>query len=242
MFQTRKCRWTSFARWALASSAAVMVALSSSAVRGAPRQNFIAEAPVDFEEPETALGTGCSTDADCDDGLFCNGQEVCDSGGCVSLGPPCDADICDENADQCGEGGSQSTFCAYLGDHGIQGRQDKDTFYFDATFGESLNIVVDENPLDDSTNGGEAIVSLQGFPAGAFYPLLNMNVSGSLPLSFDTTAGFSGTFRVVIRPNPRPNGPDAEPMRGSYCLSIDSSMGAASNLEAGDNVESDGAN
>jgi len=51
----------------------------------------------------------CATDADCDDGLFCNGAETCDPlGACRPGTPPCaDADpcttiTCDETADACG--------------------------------------------------------------------------------------------------------------------------------------------
>ncbi|RMD67387.1 hypothetical protein D6817_01770, partial [Candidatus Pacearchaeota archaeon] len=50
----------------------------------------------------------CSTNADCDDGLYCNGQEQCQQGVCVSGTPPqcddgiqCTVDTCDENTDSC---------------------------------------------------------------------------------------------------------------------------------------------
>ncbi len=52
---------------------------------------------------------GCTTDADCDDGLWCNGTETCDPGsGCkAGTSPVCDdgnsctVDLCDELADSC---------------------------------------------------------------------------------------------------------------------------------------------
>ena len=51
----------------------------------------------------------CASADDCDDGLFCNGDEVCDPGsafasaqGCRAGTPPC-ADSCDEVADACVE-------------------------------------------------------------------------------------------------------------------------------------------
>ncbi|MCA9526781.1 MAG: DNRLRE domain-containing protein, partial [Myxococcales bacterium] len=53
---------------------------------------------------------GCQRDADCSDGLFCNGAETCDvaSGDCVAGAPPvcddgieCTTDACDERADRC---------------------------------------------------------------------------------------------------------------------------------------------
>lgn len=49
------------------------------------------------------LGTACNTDADCDDGRFCNGEEVCRDGACAPGTPPalsdeiaCTLDVCDE--------------------------------------------------------------------------------------------------------------------------------------------------
>ncbi|MBO6937719.1 MAG: putative metal-binding motif-containing protein [Deltaproteobacteria bacterium] len=61
----------------------------------------------DVTEPDPDLGAACSTDAECDDGEFCNGTETCAPGtaganamGCLpGSGPPC-AD-CDEAADEC---------------------------------------------------------------------------------------------------------------------------------------------
>jgi hypothetical protein len=48
----------------------------------------------------------CASDADCDDGSFCNGDEVCDPAaggrGCVAGRPRCPSDAeCDEDADLC---------------------------------------------------------------------------------------------------------------------------------------------
>jgi hypothetical protein len=59
-----------------------------------------------------AVGSGvpeCTIDADCDDGLFCNGDETCNAGTCEAGTPPacdnglfCDgAEMCDEDADSC---------------------------------------------------------------------------------------------------------------------------------------------
>jgi hypothetical protein len=53
-------------------------------------------------------GRPCSTDAECDDGLFCNGREACIAGRCGAGAPiecddrvPCTVDVCDEGANQC---------------------------------------------------------------------------------------------------------------------------------------------
>ena len=43
----------------------------------------------------------CVTDADCDDGLFCNGAEACDAGVCQAGSDPCSPLSCDEAADMC---------------------------------------------------------------------------------------------------------------------------------------------
>lgn len=46
----------------------------------------------------------CQTDANCNDGLFCNGTETCAGDLCVPGTPPCaDAQVCDEDSGTCGE-------------------------------------------------------------------------------------------------------------------------------------------
>ena len=52
-------------------------------------------AVVDLSSP------GCSVDADCDDGLFCNGAETCDSGSCQAGTDPCSGSSCNEAGDVC---------------------------------------------------------------------------------------------------------------------------------------------
>lgn len=61
-----------------------------------------------FISPEVLLAqpSACTTDADCDDGLFCTGAESCIDGTCaaVSACPPgggCLNPVCDEASDQC---------------------------------------------------------------------------------------------------------------------------------------------
>ncbi len=43
----------------------------------------------------------CTSNADCDDGLFCNGAETCDAGTCVAGTDPCPGEDCDEVSDVC---------------------------------------------------------------------------------------------------------------------------------------------
>jgi hypothetical protein len=60
--------------------------------------------------PTTVPGGGCTTDAECDDGVYCNGAETCDpEAGCRAGSAPCTDDgdycngveTCDEGADAC---------------------------------------------------------------------------------------------------------------------------------------------
>lgn len=47
------------------------------------------------------LGPGCTTNPECDDGLFCNGAETCVSGSCQAGSYPCGAQLCRESDDTC---------------------------------------------------------------------------------------------------------------------------------------------
>lgn len=52
----------------------------------------------DFLDPQG----GCTTDAECDDGLYCTGTETCMGGSCQSSGDPCTgATECNEATDSC---------------------------------------------------------------------------------------------------------------------------------------------
>lgn len=46
--------------------------------------------------------TGCMTDSDCDDGVYCNGAERCEPTGCVPGANPCGSGSCEEVSDTCG--------------------------------------------------------------------------------------------------------------------------------------------
>lgn len=50
---------------------------------------------------DPAGGGGCSTNAECDDGLFCNGAETCSAGTCVAGANPCPGQSCDEASNTC---------------------------------------------------------------------------------------------------------------------------------------------
>ena len=71
-------------------------------------------------------GSPCIADADCDDDLFCNGEEICLAGFCVEGAPPCAAeDTCSNQSDTCiGSGysytvsGGKATITGYNGSGG----------------------------------------------------------------------------------------------------------------------------
>jgi endonuclease I len=50
----------------------------------------------------------CTTAAECDDGLFCNGPELCINGTCEPPTPPCSAGQCNETTNSCAGGGCTS--------------------------------------------------------------------------------------------------------------------------------------
>ena len=58
--------------------------------------------------PQLSSTQGCTTDAECDDNVFCNGAETCQGGACLAGTPPscndgfaCTADSCNQTADAC---------------------------------------------------------------------------------------------------------------------------------------------
>ncbi len=55
-----------------------------------------------FCDEQTNTCVECLENADCDDGLFCNGEETCSSGACQTGTSPCtESQECDEDADEC---------------------------------------------------------------------------------------------------------------------------------------------
>ena len=57
-------------------------------------------------------GGGCSTNADCDDGLFCNGAETCSGGSCQAGADPCPGQGCNETTDSCVSCGGNKAPCS----------------------------------------------------------------------------------------------------------------------------------
>ncbi len=57
--------------------------------------------PQPFALVVTARFSECTDDADCDDGVFCNGAETCDSGNCLAGSDPCPGQACEEAPQAC---------------------------------------------------------------------------------------------------------------------------------------------
>ena len=59
--------------------------------------------PLNVTTESGAFCFPCTSDADCDDGLYCNGEESCVTGSCISGTDQCADMLCDERNDQCVE-------------------------------------------------------------------------------------------------------------------------------------------
>jgi len=83
-------------------------AASNSTIDGALA--FYFDQVAEFLDPPGA--PGCAIDADCDDGLFCNGAETCVGGSCQAGTDPCPDQGCDEATDVCITCGGNKATCA----------------------------------------------------------------------------------------------------------------------------------
>ncbi|HNO77232.1 MAG TPA: hypothetical protein PKN33_04150 [Phycisphaerae bacterium] len=74
----------------------------SGGVRGSDRTPTPSSSPTPSPSPDAE---DCNVDSDCDDGLFCNGEERCLNDKCQDGSSPCDAQTenCDEANDVCDE-------------------------------------------------------------------------------------------------------------------------------------------
>ncbi len=119
------------------------------------------EVTISLQEPTAAA---CQGDDDCaDDGLWCNGEEVCDNGTCAHAGVNCADDVsctddgCDEEADA----------CTHEPNHGLCADDDAcdGAEICDSVTGcqEGTALVCDDN---DVCNGVETCDSVEGCQAG----------------------------------------------------------------------------
>ena len=85
------------------------------------RDAGLADAGYDAQAPScsagSTVGDTCTATAECNDGCFCNGIELCEEGVCVAGANPCDdgaectTDSCDEDERRCGST-PDDTVCA----------------------------------------------------------------------------------------------------------------------------------
>ena len=69
---------------------------------GVTGSGYRSDMAVDAVSVTTIPAVPCTVDSDCDDGLFCNGSEVCVNGLCQAGAVPCGAgQYCNEDADTC---------------------------------------------------------------------------------------------------------------------------------------------
>ncbi len=61
----------------------------------------VPDGPQPFALVVTAALSECATDAECDDGVFCNGAETCAAGDCRAGNDPCPGQACDEEPQIC---------------------------------------------------------------------------------------------------------------------------------------------
>ena len=100
----------------LACTGEEVCTVEAGCVAGAPLCDDGLDCTADYCDEGTLHCWSEAEDERCSDGVFCNGDEVCDEElGCVSGPPPC-SDGLECTVDQCNEG-SQS--CGHLPDHGV---------------------------------------------------------------------------------------------------------------------------
>ncbi len=92
----------------------------------------------------------------CDDGLFCNGTEICVGSVCQSSGDPCVAQMCDEAADQ----------CTPYGDGDFDGDGDVDLADF-AGFQRCFATVGAQQCLPANMTGADGTINLADFESFA---------------------------------------------------------------------------
>ncbi|MCZ6616768.1 MAG: hypothetical protein O7E57_01445 [Gammaproteobacteria bacterium] len=87
-------------------------------IKGRPSNRFCCDGDLPVcgdarcaESGWSCAGAGCTSDLDCDDGLFCNGAETCVGGSCQPGGDPCPGQGCDEGSNLCVACGGNKASC-----------------------------------------------------------------------------------------------------------------------------------
>jgi hypothetical protein len=127
-----------------------------------------------------ASGPGCSVNADCDDGLFCNGAETCNSGTCQAGSDPCSVgETCNESTDTCEAGSGAAIWMSFIANTSVPGVgtvADEDIVAYDESAG-TWSLVFDGSDVGLSALEIDGLAVLPG---------------GDLLLSFTAAATISG--------------------------------------------------
>ncbi len=103
------------------------------------------------EDTDSCTMSMCTTDADCDDGLYCSGLEICVNGSCQPGAAPCSAsEFCAEGTDECApiDTGSDTIRSSEWLTGAIDPVVDQDTYTFIGQAGQ--HVIIQAN----TTSGG----------------------------------------------------------------------------------------
>ena len=129
---------------------------------------------------------GCSTNPECDDGLFCNGAETCVTGNCQPGSDPCPGQTCDEGSDTCQGGGGGSPWI--------------NEFHYDNNGSDTGEFVEIAGPAGFDLTGWQ-VIGYNGSGGGTYK---TVNLSGTIP-SQDGCMGTLG-FAFTSMQNGSPDG------------------------------------
>lgn len=201
---------------------------------------------------QTALAANCSSNADCDDGLYCNGAEECVLGECENAYAPCTEDqTCNEATHECLNPGEEdpppddsgddepedepgTTVCSYLGDNANH-HHDRDVWFFTGNEGETIDIFLQ---ADGENNDGEARLILRAHRPHSRQRLY-LTQRGQLDLEINATLPWTGMYRIVVRDEHGRRRHRHTGYEGGYCLTVISSDGSDTTIESAENVEGD---
>jgi hypothetical protein len=146
----------------------------------------------------------CDTDADCDDGLFCNGTETCGADGiCDSGTSPCDEDageVCNEDLNTCAVPPPPLTLFT-LGVDNLSGTSGNDAFDAPLVFNPPTATNVPSIQNSDRANGGDGIDAFSAqFDAGANNTVLSptlTSIENWTLTDFGAPGGGATTFSAI---------------------------------------------
>jgi RTX calcium-binding nonapeptide repeat (4 copies) len=113
----------------------------------------------------TLILAECVSDSSCDDGLWCNGDELCSGGQCTASEPRCQAELehCNEELDACFIANCPDTFELTLATDTITGTNCDDEFLAGLIFNAATGTNVPSLQTGDRIDGGDGndVMSMQ---------------------------------------------------------------------------------